>query len=176
MPHRRAVVCRDVEEAAAALEKSSGRRSRSEGSTAARLVFMFPGQGSQYPAMGRELYATQPVFRRHVDAAAEILRPALGFDLRQIVSGGVSDEAHARLRDTRIAQPAIFTVSYALAQLVMSWGLQPAGDDRTQHRRVRGRLPVRRVLVRGCASARPGARPADGGRSRWLHDGGRPFG
>src|SRR6185295_14363130 len=63
---------------------------------------------------------------RHVDAAAEILRPSLGFDLRQIVSGAVSDDAHTRLRDTRIAQPAIFAVSHALAQLVMSWGLQPA--------------------------------------------------
>ena len=38
---------------------------------------MFTGQGSQYPGMGRELYETQPVFRRELENCAEILKPLL---------------------------------------------------------------------------------------------------
>ena len=127
LPHRRALVCSDLDEAATLLSKPADERSRSHPTaSASRLVFMFPGQGAQYPAMGRELYDTQPIFKRHVDTACEILTPLLGFDLRAVISGAATDAAHAQLRDTRIAQPAIFTISHALAQLVMSWGLQPA--------------------------------------------------
>ncbi|SFI03924.1 amino acid adenylation domain-containing protein [Bosea sp. OK403] len=90
------------------------------------LVFMFPGQGSQYPQMARELYAGEPVYRRTVDLCCEILKPRLDLDLRSQLypsNGGADPE---RLSATVLAQPAIFTVEYALAQLLTSWGLRPA--------------------------------------------------
>ncbi|MGX1788605.1 amino acid adenylation domain-containing protein [Bosea sp. NPDC055332] len=123
-PHRLAVVAGDHAEAVAALRKQNAERVTAV-TAAGDLVFMFPGQGSQYPQMARELYAGEPVFRRTVDLCCEVLKPELGLDLRSLLypSNGGDPE---RLSATLLAQPAIFTVEYALAQLLMSWGLQPS--------------------------------------------------
>ncbi|HVT34485.1 MAG TPA: amino acid adenylation domain-containing protein [Nevskiaceae bacterium] len=90
----------------------------------ASLVFVFPGQGAQHPGMGRQLYRDEPVFRQAVDRCAEVLGKPLGFDLRELLFSSDSTAAE-RLRDTSLAQPAIYTISYALAQTWMSWGYQP---------------------------------------------------
>ncbi|RYE33077.1 MAG: amino acid adenylation domain-containing protein [Hyphomicrobiales bacterium] len=124
-PHRMSVTAGGHAEAAAALRKQSMARIPAV-SGAGDLVFMFPGQGSQYPQMARELHAGEPVFRRAVDLCCEILKPKLGLDLRGLLypsNGGAHGE---RLAATVLAQPAIFTVEYALAQLLASWGLHPA--------------------------------------------------
>ncbi|RXT55132.1 hypothetical protein B6S44_10965 [Bosea sp. Tri-44] len=123
-PHRLAVVAGNHTEAAAALRKQNTDRAAAA-TGAGNLVFMFPGQGSQYPQMARELYAGEPVFRRTIDLCCELLKPELGLDLRKLLypSNGGDPE---RLSATLLAQPAIFTVEYALAQLLMSWGLQPS--------------------------------------------------
>jgi non-ribosomal peptide synthase protein (TIGR01720 family) len=62
-----------------------------------------------------------------VDACAELLRPDLGLDLRDVLypRGGRPEEAAGRLRQTFITQPALFVVEYALARLWMSWGVRP---------------------------------------------------
>ena len=94
-----------------------------------RVIFMFPGQGSQYVNMGRELYESEPVFRQAVDECAGILQPQLGMDIRTIIYPDAENEAEAtrQLKETAITQPAIFVVSYALAKLWMRWGIEPAG-------------------------------------------------
>lgn len=128
-PHRRAVVARNVSDAAAALLS----RDRTRVQTRLRLTenpevcFLFPGQGSQHPNMGREIYATEAVFRGAIDRCAEMLTPHLGADLRALLypAESESEEAKRRVTDTVIAQPAIFTIEYALAQLWMSWGVHP---------------------------------------------------
>jgi acyl transferase domain-containing protein/SAM-dependent methyltransferase len=92
------------------------------------VVFMFPGQGSQYPGMAADLYATEPVVAEQIDACCAILEPELGLDLRRLLFAtdrGSEDDA-ARLRDTALAQPAIFVVEYALSALWRSWGVEPA--------------------------------------------------
>jgi acyl transferase domain-containing protein/SAM-dependent methyltransferase len=124
MPHRRAVVSDSAADAADRLAMRSVQPPSP--SVAPRLAYMFPGQGSQYASMGRELYESEPVFRRSVDTASEIVRPMIGTDLRTFVAAAATEEANQRLRDTTLAQPAIFAVSYALAQLFASWGLPPA--------------------------------------------------
>ena len=90
-------------------------------------AFMFPGQGSQYVNMGRDLYQTESMFRAQVDRCAEILLPKLGLDLRQTLypSEAQTDEASKRLNRTLIAQPALFTIEYALAKLLIGWGIEP---------------------------------------------------
>ncbi|MCA9130092.1 MAG: HAD-IIIC family phosphatase [Planctomycetales bacterium] len=91
------------------------------------VVFMFPGQGSQHVGMADELYAQEPVFAQVVDRCAELLLPHLGFDLRERLLNGPGDsESAVILNQTSVAQPAIFTVSYALAVWLMNLGLAPS--------------------------------------------------
>ncbi|HYH81626.1 MAG TPA: SDR family oxidoreductase [Longimicrobium sp.] len=90
------------------------------------VVFMFSGQGTQYVDMGRGLYDTEPTFRAHLDACAEILKEEMGEDLRDLLFPcGDRDQAQARLTRTSITQPALFTVEYALARTWMEWGVTP---------------------------------------------------
>jgi malonyl CoA-acyl carrier protein transacylase len=81
------------------------------------LSFVFPGQGSQYRGMGRELYQTFPVIREWMDRAAQVAE----FDLLNIMFCG-SDED---LQNTRWQQPVLFTMEYALVQYLVSLGVRP---------------------------------------------------
>jgi amino acid adenylation domain-containing protein len=127
---RHAVVARDTTEAIAALTQPNrkGSQTRLRTKENPEIHFLFPGQGSQHANMAREIYESEPVFREAVDRCAKILLPHLELDLRTLLypPQGTSEEAQRRVTDTIIAQPAIFTVEYALAQLWMSWGIRPA--------------------------------------------------
>ena len=83
------------------------------------VVFMFPGQGSQYPGMAAGLYKSEPVVRRAIDRCARLLKPALDADLQKVLFPASRDrkDAAEALKDTKWAQPALFTVGYALAEL-----------------------------------------------------------
>ncbi len=70
-------------------------------------AFVFPGQGAQFPGMGKPLYDNNPAARAMFDRANEIL----GFDITAIMFGGTQEE----LTQTRVTQPAIFLHSVALA-------------------------------------------------------------
>ncbi|WP_226383175.1 hybrid non-ribosomal peptide synthetase/type I polyketide synthase [Burkholderia savannae] len=94
----------------------------------APVVFMFPGQGSQHAGMGQALYRRYRVFRDVVDHCADILMPHLHVDIRALIHGdsdGGGTAGADRLRETRYAQPALFTVEYALARLLEDWGIAP---------------------------------------------------
>jgi amino acid adenylation domain-containing protein len=129
-PFRAFALGRDRSDAARRLRSpgafGSGRSHRVE--AAAPVVFMFPGQGSQYPGMGRSLAREEPVFREAFRQCAEILKPRLGLDLEGILhaASGSAEERNEALKDTRVTQPALFAVEYALARLWMSWGVRPA--------------------------------------------------
>ncbi|HEX7796547.1 MAG TPA: beta-ketoacyl synthase N-terminal-like domain-containing protein [Vicinamibacterales bacterium] len=127
MPHRRAFLASSAEEAARRLSKTvESERALLPSAPAARLVYMFPGQGSQYASMGKALYEIESVFREHIDAACDVVKPLLGTDLRPLITGPANEEADRQLRDTTLAQPAIFVVSYALAQLAATSRLRPS--------------------------------------------------
>ncbi|KAG1657628.1 Phthiocerol/phenolphthiocerol synthesis polyketide synthase type I PpsE [Nymphon striatum] len=90
------------------------------------IAFLFPGQGAQYVQMGKALYENEPVFTEAVDHCAELLMDTLQQDIRELIFPKVNNaEAENRLKDTRFTQPALFVIEYALAQLWMSWGIQP---------------------------------------------------
>ena len=125
--HRAFVVGHTAEDAATRLESGSGSPARARQSKNPAIAFMFPGQGSQYPDMARDLYAGEPEFRLHFDRCVEICRPVTGEDLATLVYPAAnSPEAAKRLMNTKFAQPAIFAVEYSLAKLWMSWGIQPS--------------------------------------------------
>ncbi|MET0397350.1 MAG: beta-ketoacyl synthase N-terminal-like domain-containing protein, partial [Longimicrobiaceae bacterium] len=150
---RRVLVCRDAEDAAAALEARDPRRllEAAHERDERPVAFLFPGVGDHYPQMARGLYEAEPVFRREVDRCAEILRAHTGADVRDTLfpgepaaeqgAGGAGAAAASidlrgmlgrgaaagedPLRRTERAHPAVFVVEYALARLWMSWGVRP---------------------------------------------------
>ena len=126
--HRRMLVCSDTEDALDTLERMDAKRVLTSVNAEGRqLAFMFPGQGAQYANMGAGLYQLERVFREQVDDCSAILNDQLGFDLRDLLytHKGTGQLATARLDETSVTQPALFVVEYALAKLLMSWGLYP---------------------------------------------------
>jgi acyl transferase domain-containing protein/acyl carrier protein len=127
--HRRIVVCKDREDAVGALETLDSKKvftsvRESEDRT---VVFMFPGQGSQYVNMALGLYQEEPAFRNKIDGCFEILKSYLGFDLGDVLypSGDRVEKAADELTQTAMSQPALFVVEYALATLLSDWGIEP---------------------------------------------------
>ncbi|MBQ9548516.1 MAG: ACP S-malonyltransferase [Bacteroidales bacterium] len=72
-----------------------------------KTAYVFPGQGSQFPGMGKDLYDSNPEARSLMDKADGIL----GFSLTDIMFNGSDDD----LRRTDVTQPAIFLHSVVLA-------------------------------------------------------------
>ena len=128
--HRRMVVCENFQDAVASLEKLDANcviTSHLE-VTHREVVFVFSGQGSQYPDMSRELYENEMFFREQIDYCSKIVQPQVAFDIRDFLFPNQDklQEAAKSIEQTSIAQLAIFIVEYALAKLWISWGIRPA--------------------------------------------------
>ena len=127
---RGAVVAADLETAAEVLrsQKAPLFLSRKAATQGRDVVFMFPGQGSQYVRMGQNLYQNSTVFRDHLDQCSDILTPLLGRDLRDVLfpESGDEDASTEILRNTRFTQPALFALGYSLAKVWLSWGVKPS--------------------------------------------------
>ncbi|MBK9286220.1 MAG: amino acid adenylation domain-containing protein [Flavobacteriales bacterium] len=91
------------------------------------VVFMFPGQGSQYVNMGRDLHASEPVFAQHFDQCCALFSKELGVDLKTIIfpKAGEEEKAAEQLKQTVYTQASLFTMHYSLAKLWMHWGITP---------------------------------------------------
>ncbi|HEY1618304.1 MAG TPA: type I polyketide synthase [Streptosporangiaceae bacterium] len=81
-------------------------------------VFVFPGQGGQWPGMGRELMAAEPVFAAAVARCAEAMAPFVPWSLTELLERG-------EIAGIDQVQPALFAVQVGLAALWRSWGLRP---------------------------------------------------
>ena len=124
---RMAAVVNDRQDAAAVLAAEEhdnvflGESVASTGNSE-RIVFLFPGQGAQHIGMARGLYESEPVFAEHFDQCAAGFGEELGFDLRAELFDGTA----RNLERTDRTQPALFTVEYALAKLIETYGVRPA--------------------------------------------------
>lgn len=123
--HRLALAVADTREAATRLSRLSRLSNAATWQAQRRLsvVFLFPGQGAEFPGMSSGLYSNYPSFRSDIDRGAALLHDQLGLDLREVLAG--DDPAHL-IHRTDVTQPALMLHEYALGRLLMSWGVRPA--------------------------------------------------
>ncbi len=88
-----------------------------------KLVFVFPGQGSQWFGMGQKLLEQEAVFREVVERCDRAMRPHGNWSLLAELTA--TDAAQSRLNEIDIIQPALFAIQVALAGLWRSWGIEP---------------------------------------------------
>ncbi|ORW27356.1 fatty acyl-AMP ligase [Mycobacterium paraense] len=87
-----------------------------------KTVFVLPGQGAQYPGMGRELYERHRVFAATVDACDEALRPFADWSVRDVL---LQDSAAPALDRVEVVQPVLFTMMVSLAEVLAGYGIVP---------------------------------------------------
>ncbi len=121
--YRRIVVAADASHAATALEQRDNplHASARLATQPHGIVFTFPGQGTQYPGMGLELYESEPVFRAACDAVFAAMAGHTEFELKTQMFA----QDGQLLTATSVAQPATFCLEYALGALWQSRGVAP---------------------------------------------------
>jgi acyl transferase domain-containing protein/NADP-dependent 3-hydroxy acid dehydrogenase YdfG/acyl carrier protein len=107
--------------ALAAGEPSPSAETDAVPATGSGSVFVFPGQGSQFPGMARELVASDEVFRGFLDECGRALAPWVEFDLLEVLE---SDDPGV-LDGVEVVQPVLFAVNVALARLWEHHGVRP---------------------------------------------------
>jgi polyketide synthase PksJ len=135
LEHRKMIVTptENIDDAVSALENHRNSWFTPDSVNDRPVIFMFPGQGSQYENMGLQLYWTEPIFREEADRCFHLLKSQTGTDIKAILypqsdaTSSVSkpEPGEARINQTEITQPVLFVFEYAMAKLLMNWGIKP---------------------------------------------------
>lgn len=126
--YRRCLICRDLKDLKEQLELLSPDRvfTYFQKPKEQPVGFMFPGEGVTVN-FGSDLYNSESYFRKIVDDCANIIQSLLGVDLRPILYPAADDTDSAiKLKKEPIANAVLFTLEYALAMLLMEWGIRPS--------------------------------------------------
>ncbi|ELR72267.1 Long-chain-fatty-acid--CoA ligase [Fulvivirga imtechensis AK7] len=121
--YRKTIVCKDHEDAIKQLSSINIDESLKplEDNTKSEVVFMFPGQGSQYINMCADLYNSEEAFRSEIDTCFDIVKRKSGKDLKKILFS----KDKGLINETEYAQPILFVIEYGIARLLMHWGIKP---------------------------------------------------
>lgn len=122
--HRRAIVARDVADAVVALRDRSRGRVGAVTDDEVGVAMLFPGQGSQRAGMAASFHRDDAVFREAFERCVNALRVSLAGVVRSALLED-TPESEALLRRTEVAQPALFVMSWSLAQRWIAWGVRP---------------------------------------------------
>lgn len=130
LEHRLAVVASSGDDLAAALDAAAQGEptpavvtGRAHADRRSRVVFVFPGQGSQWMGMGRQLLEREPVFREVLERCDRAILAEAGWS---VVEQLRLDGEQSRMREIDVIQPVLFSVEVALAALWRAWGFEPA--------------------------------------------------
>jgi iturin family lipopeptide synthetase A len=125
-PFRRKLLCENTDQAISALLDVQKKRSQMHktGTQKQKLVFMFSGLGSQYLGMCKDLYSAEPVFKDETDKCISLLHELTGQDLKPVLFAASNDKEIAH--DIETGQYLVFIIEYAIAKLLMSWGVKPS--------------------------------------------------
>ncbi|WP_173426516.1 type I polyketide synthase [Chryseobacterium angstadtii] len=122
--YRNFIVFNSREELLNGLDHKKGHHRKAESSQ--EVVFVFPGQGSQYFKMGEQLYHQEEGFRKYVDEGFRILNKRFNIDYAQILGYNNSSADPELMNQTQYTQPLLFVIEYALAQWLIDLGIQPS--------------------------------------------------
>jgi acyl transferase domain-containing protein/aryl carrier-like protein len=129
-PERIGIVAADAAEASVALRTVANGgaspnvvRGRMFAAASPEIVFLFTGQGAQYPGMGQALYESNAAFRDAIDACDALAHQLIGRSLKDIMFG--LNGADILVNDTTYTQPALFAIEYALVATWHAWGVEP---------------------------------------------------
>ncbi|MTD72515.1 type I polyketide synthase [Flavobacterium sp. LC2016-13] len=91
-----------------------------------KVVFMFPGGGTQFINMGYKIYLSEPYFKKVMDEGFDCLKSINGKDFKKIIFNESLDEFQNKLiNDIENIQPLLFLFEYSLAKLFIHWGVKP---------------------------------------------------
>ncbi|MFI5613945.1 type I polyketide synthase [Amycolatopsis sp. NPDC051903] len=125
--HRAAVVAADRDEALSGLRALAAGEPgpavvTGEVTGAGGLVFVFPGQGSQWAGMGRELMETSAVFRESIEDCQNALAPWISWSLTDVLTDPAGADLLERLD---VVQPVLWAMNLSLAKVWRSYGVEP---------------------------------------------------
>lgn len=117
--YRIAVSASDPHDLAEALRAAGRAIGPDTGGAPARVAFVFPGQGSQWHGMGRDLFTESSVFRSSIEECDAAISAVAGFEILGVFDGTVQADDH------EVVQPALWALQVGLARLWQSWGIRP---------------------------------------------------
>jgi malonyl CoA-acyl carrier protein transacylase len=155
------------------LNRASPKSARwgSRPADAAKLVFLYSSQGSQWPGMGRHFYRKEPVFRRKVAECDAVVQRHLGWSL---LDGFASDAACQQVVSEERIQPTVTALQIALVELLASREIHPAAIVGLSMGELAGTvsagiLTVENAMLVACCEARLTREKITPGRMAFIH-------